>query len=196
MFVLAGTYPRKRPEEKIIYYTDEDYFTSKVLNLEQSCTIHYSKLQRNQINELSKSKWRDIDGISLSVMYIPVKYGDDIMGLLRCTNEFNINRNPFFNFIDIHFAETFSSLMFTWLKTARAQEQYSFSLLDITHDIKLIAAGIKSAAQFVINEIENPKNPNSEKIFKLSHIRHSADSLIELLRELITRQGIVKVDVD
>lgn len=191
-FILAGTYPRKKPEDKIIYYTDEDYFTSKILNLKQPCTVHYSKLHRNQIDTLLESKWRDIDGVSLSVMYIPIKDGDNVIGLLRCTNESNMNLNRFFNLIDIHFAEIFSSLMFSWLLTARKQEQYSFALLDIAHEIKLIVAGIKSAAQFVINEIEKPKNPDSEKIFKLSHIRHSADSLRELLPVLLRSQGIVK----
>ena len=68
-----------------------------------------------------------------------------------------------------------------------------FSLLDVAHEIKLIAAGMKAAAQFVINEIDKPRNPESEKIFKLSHIRHSADSLIELFSELLQSQGIVKV---
>lgn len=191
-FALAGTYPRKKPEEEITYYTNENCLTSKSLNIKHSCTVHYSKVNRNQIQELSKSNWRDIEGDSLSVMYIPIKKGEDIVGLLRCTNISSQERPPFFNFIDIHFAEVFSSLMFTWLTTSMKEARYSDALVNISHEIKQIAGtGIKGAAQYIIDEIDNPKGPEIEKIYKLIHIMTSADLLIDSLPALRKSQGKV-----
>lgn len=192
-YSLAGTYPRKKPAEEIIYHTDDNSLTSKVLNFAQSCSVHYYKVPRNQIRNLSNSKWRDIEDESLSVMYIPIKNGDSIVGLLRCTNISTKNRPPYFNLIDISFAEVIASLIFTWLNAARKEEKYSLALIDISHEIKLTVAGIKSAAQFVINTIEKPGN-SKEQLHKLSHIRLSGDTLIALLPALQKTKGNANVE--
>jgi signal transduction histidine kinase len=68
-------------------------------------------------------------------------------------------------------------------------------LHDISHEIKQTAAGIKSAAKYVIKDLrgDNFFEENNESMYKLSHIVNSVESLLALLPVLKKDKSVKKM---
>jgi signal transduction histidine kinase len=187
-FRLVGTAPLSMPEDPTCYSIDDSSVTSYVLHSRTLCLVHYDRLQRKEIASLGPPRWRDVpaDIETDSVVFAPVVKNDQLVALLRCTNKCLPNQTSHFNSIDLRRADAFAALLMTWHIAAETEHRFASSLMDISHEIKTGAAGIRSAANFVKRELaKHPSVNTAENLArKLDHIATAAESLIRILPAL------------
>jgi len=184
-FRLVGTFPKNMPQRPVVYDPNDNTFTSRLLNCEKDCVVHYTDFHRNSLPGFSNPKWKDVPDnvISRTVLYLRVMKGEQTAGLLRCTNRMSKEQSPWFNWVDIRRAKALASLLLPYYKAAQAEDRFASSLSDISHEIKTTAASISYTAQNIRDRIQSI--PSAQDIqLKLGHIDRAAKGLTKLLPSL------------
>jgi signal transduction histidine kinase len=192
-FWLVGTAPRSMPENPTYYSSEDPTFTSRVLEIRTFCLVHYDQIRREDVVGLGAPAWRDVpaDRETSSVIFAPVVKSDRPVALLRCTNRCSPDPTTYFNSIDLRRADAFAPLLLTWHIAAEKEHRFASSLIEISHEIKTGAAGVKSAANFVKRELSKRISLNTAEDLaqKLDHIARAADSFIKVLPALRRASG-------
>jgi signal transduction histidine kinase len=192
-FWLVGTTPQLMPENPTGYSFADTSFTSRVLHARTPCLVHYDQIRREEITSFGPPKWQDVpaDMEIDSVIFAPVNKNDQPVALLRCTNKCSLNETIHFNSIDLRRADAFASLLMTWHNAAEKEHRFVSSLMDISHEMKTGAAGIKYAANFVKRELSNRTSSDAtgDLALKLDYIAKAAESFIKVLPALGRASG-------
>ena len=146
------------PAERVEYTPKEDHFTARALNHKRASIIHNLDIVRARVKELHPGKWRDLPkgSVDHSVTFVPVMRGANIVALLRCSNKLRVSGEPLFNCLDVRRAEAFATVLHTWQSAVDNESRFTSSLLDIAHELRLSAAGIKARAQYVDIALATP----------------------------------------
>jgi len=94
-----------------------------------------------------------------------------------------------FNRLDVRRAEAFAGLLHTWQAAIENEAQFTSSLLDIAHELKLSAAGIKARAEYVDIAIRHRKLEPELLQKKLGDIILNMDGILEMMSLVVTVPG-------
>jgi signal transduction histidine kinase len=182
-FWLTACSPSPMPSRPIGYSSTDLNLTSRALSYKKPTIIHSVKEVRKRISGLQIAKWCELPRgvVDESVLFVPVIRSNCVVALLRCTNKIKGTGEPLFNRLDVRRSDAFAGLLHTWQSSIENEVRFTSSLLDIAHELRTSAAGIKARAQYAALSIKAGSGPTDIIIKKLGDIALSMDSSLEMM---------------
>lgn len=188
---LTASSPTSVPAEPVQYSPGDNNFTSRALTHKKPSIIHDLQEVRRRISGLQPPKWCELPKgrIDRSALFVPVVRGGLVVALLRCSNKSQDSSEKLFNRLDVRKADAFAELLHTWQSAVENEVKFTSSLLDIAHELRTSAAGIKARAEYAEIAV-GLRNADTQLIQKkLKDIVLSVDSVLEMMSLLASVQG-------